>query len=856
MRGTHRQPSDRWSLARLTGDHLHNQIVVPLIAASVVVGVVATILAVVTLSRLMDAWIDSDAESIAGNMSARVQTSADDLARFTRFAAQNPELDDAIREGDKGRIAGLLARANASLQFDNVMLLDEQQRVVAVTGKFSSLIDPRPFGSRGDVLSSMGHPTLMRVGSHYTITAVAPVRAFSDPKVYTLAVSTVLDDRFLADIGAESGTALCLYDEQANEVACSTPASTALRRVLSDSPSVRKAVLNTSRHAGSGHATFRVDGVGYRLGVAKVGLEGDPKRAVAYIAATVGTNITANTRVTTTALIFMWSVVAVLVLIILGFMVARNVTVPLLHLTEGARAVADGDFSAKVEVTGENELAELADTFNLMTDSLRERTDSLTKKVLELATLYEMSRALGSTLDMDILLESVLDSALRIFDVDLGYVTLRDREAGTLQIRASRGRGRGDEQAVRSSMADWVIREGRPLIFNPSTGNEPERVDSITGAHAALCVPLMSGDGVIGAITVGSGNGDFRFSSDDVRLLATMANHVTIAIGNIELFSSLQDAYLATVRSLAAAVDAKDSYTRGHSDNVAQYAMMIAQQLGLSSEQRIALEMAAYLHDIGKIGIREEILLKPGRLTDAEYLQMKHHPLIGANILRPVAFPWPIAPVVRHHHEHYDGSGYPAGLKGEEIPLLARILTVADAFEAMISDRPYRKGRSVEEASAELMRCRGRHFDPRIVDAFVAALESRDTEESRERAIGGVQSEEARAVLVAVCDGMFAAFRKLGGPRLAANLEDDFAEFLVGESLPYRFDAGHLAVQHGRDDANELDDMRRIIAKLASLMERTTGRSLVDHFYAETLEGLSERLAGIARLLDLHRAAA
>jgi putative nucleotidyltransferase with HDIG domain len=361
---------------------------------------------------------------------------------------------------------------------------------------------------------------------------------------------------------------------------------------------------------------------------------------------------------------------------------------------------------------------------------------------------------------------------------------------------------------------------------------------------------------VIGAIAVGSRDGGFRFSSDDVRLLSTIANHVTIAIGNIELFSSLQEAYLATVRSLAAAVDAKDTYTRGHSDSVAHYANAIAKRLGLSSEQCTALEMAAYLHDIGKIGVREEILLKPGTLDDEEMGQMRHHPLIGANILRPVAFPWPIAPVVRHHHEHFDGSGYPAGLKGEEIPLLARILTVADAYEAMTADRPYRRGRTAEEAVEELHACTATHFDGRVVDAFVEALKEMDDVEVGRgtRAIDEVQPEEAHAIFVAVVDGMFASFRRLGGPRLASNLEAGVNEWFTARAMPFALAAGHLKVDWDAAGSPEMqfEAMRAVLERTAHAMSGTTGRSLVDHFYDEAVSGLSERMRHLAVHLDLY----
>jgi len=469
-----------------------------------------------------------------------------------------------------------------------------------------------------------------------------------------------------------------------------------------------------------------------------------------------------------------------------------------------------------------------------------------------------MSRALGSTLDLTVLLDSVLDSAMRIFNVDSGYVMLRDKNSGRLDLRAWRGMAGAlpDEGAVRSSMSDWVVRQGRPLIFNPTAkaGGE-QHVDSVTGALAALCVPLVSSEGVVGAIAVGSRDRSFRFSSDDVRLLSTIANHVTIAIGNIELFSSLQDAYLATVRSLAAAVDAKDPYTHGHSDRVATYSGAIAEKLDLSGEQRIALEMAAYLHDIGKIGIRESILLKPGELTDEEMGQMRHHPLIGANILKPVAFPWPIAPVVRHHHERYDGDGYPAGLKGEEIPLLARILTVADAFEAMTTDRPYRPGRTQEEAIEELHACEGGQFDPRIVKAFVGALPGIDAGNAApgQHAIDDVQPEEAQAIFVAIADGMFASFRRLGGPRLASNLESTMNDYFHEMAMEFQLSGGHLTARWDSETVDDqLEQMRAVITRMASGMEATSGRSLVDHFYDEAVSDMSERMRRLALLLDLY----
>ncbi len=205
-------------------------------------------------------------------------------------------------------------------------------------------------------------------------------------------------------------------------------------------------------------------------------------------------------------------------------------------------------------------------------------------------------------------------------------------------------------------------------------------------------------------------------------MLVTIANQGATAVANAERYATLQEAYLSTVRSLAAAIDAKDAYTRGHSDRVAEYAVMVSERMGLPADEHLALEVAAYLHDIGKIGVSERVLHKPGRLDEAEFAEISRHPTIGATILEPVAFPWEITPIVRHHHERWDGSGYPAGLAGEDIPFLARILTVADSHEAMVSDRPYRRGMAEADALAELRRCAGTQFDERVVACFCDAV--------------------------------------------------------------------------------------------------------------------------------------
>ncbi|MDZ4168746.1 MAG: HD domain-containing protein [Coriobacteriia bacterium] len=844
----------------LFGAHLYNQIVYPLLAASVIVGIVATVVAVYFLEDLTDRWVSEVVTAGVESFAEGYHNHAEQLMRETRLAADDRDLACAAAAGDTTVTAGLLADQAAVLGVDGIVLMDATGTPVASTGRLG--LGPSP-DARATIKSAGGSSrsrvAVWDVGQEHAIAALQPVKVKG--RIHTLAVIEAVDDRFMRRLGITDGTAYGVYSAGGHNLSAAVgngydkvTSARILAAMRRPAPEVLGLIDETTPYE-SAEGSIRIDGESYGIAATQVNLPGVVEAGSQfYVVGLRDRGLSDETGRTTRNLIAMWSVVAVAALVGLGGWIARRVADPLVELSDGARRIADGDFSTKVDVAGTNEVAELAGSFNDMTDSLRERSESLTKKVLELATLYEMSRALGSTLEMDELLGSVLESALRIFDLDLGYVTLRDKETNLLSVRAVRGAEAAADGALRSSMSEWVVREGRPLIFNPDSGDEGQ-VDAVTGAKAALCVPLVSAEGTIGSAAIGSSRADYRFSSDDVRLLSTIANHVTIAIGNIELFSSLQEAYLATVRSLAAAVDAKDTYTRDHSDRVATYATHIAEHMGLSHDQRIALEMAAYLHDIGKIGVREEILLKPGLLDDDEMCEMRHHPLIGANILKPVAFPWAITPVVRHHHEAFDGTGYPAGLRGEEIPLLARILTVADSFEAMTADRPYRAGRSVPAATEELRRCSGSQFDPRIVLAFEQVLqEIEGTEDAPPIASDEeIAPEEARAIFAALLDGVLVSFRRLGGPRLASNVEREADAYFESAGMPFRVLRGRVSftVSEVGSLDEELPVMRLALKHTNAAMSRVSGSTLVEHFYEEAFDGLSVRMRHLAEALRL-----
>jgi putative nucleotidyltransferase with HDIG domain len=205
-------------------------------------------------------------------------------------------------------------------------------------------------------------------------------------------------------------------------------------------------------------------------------------------------------------------------------------------------------------------------------------------------------------------------------------------------------------------------------------------------------------------------------------VLATLADQTAIVLENLNLYKNLQQVYLGVIKTLSMAVDAKDHYTYGHSQRVTEYVISMAEEMRLDPEMKKVAEAAAVIHDIGKIGIREEILLKPGRLTDDEFTEIKKHPVTGSDMVKPIEFLSALAPLIYYHHQHYNGGGYPDKITGEDIPLVARMITVADSYDAMVSDRPYRKGLPEETALKELKRCSGTQFDPDLVTIFLKII--------------------------------------------------------------------------------------------------------------------------------------
>ncbi|MCC9609481.1 HD-GYP domain-containing protein [Blastopirellula sp. JC732] len=249
-----------------------------------------------------------------------------------------------------------------------------------------------------------------------------------------------------------------------------------------------------------------------------------------------------------------------------------------------------------------------------------------------------------------------------------------------------------------------------------------------------IVVPLAEGDNIFGWIMAFNHCENKGFGTVEASLLSSVGAILGIHSGNIELYRQQSEFVTSVVQALTSAIDAKDPYTCGHSDRVARLSVCLARQMGQDTDSLNLLYMAGLLHDVGKIGIDDSVLRKPGRLTDAEYEHIKLHPELGYNILKGLKQIEKVLPVVLHHHEQWDGKGYPHRLKGTDTPLLARITAVADAYDAMSSDRPYRKGMPEEKVDAIFREGAGQQWDPAVINAFFAARDELRDILSEERA--------------------------------------------------------------------------------------------------------------------------
>ncbi len=410
------------------------------------------------------------------------------------------------------------------------------------------------------------------------------------------------------------------------------------------------------------------------------------------------------------------------------FFVARRMIKSVLTVTEKVKALSSGKSLGMIDVIEHNEIGELARTFNRITKELEDKIEELeSSRQLVKKLLSRIGTAIVSYEGIDNILNMVVENMAGALEAQMGSLMLVDGEKQELYVKTTWSRN-GDvaDLAYRvklgEGIAGWVAKEGRPMRSAGKPGTLGFAAQESAGDGAVLCVPLKLREHPIGVVAVLRHNAGRTFTEDDESLVTNIGSQMAVAIENYRLNLDVERTYVETIMALALAVEAKDPYSAGHSKRVGFYASQIGEVMGLDAEMLRTVNDAGILHDIGKIGIKDDILLKPSPLTSDEEKIMQQHPIIGEAIVKPVRSLQRVVALVRHHHEKYDGTGYPAGLKGEQIPLGARILSVADTYDSMVTDRPYRKRLSIETAKAELRKYAGQQHDPAVVEAFLRVL--------------------------------------------------------------------------------------------------------------------------------------
>ena len=349
-----------------------------------------------------------------------------------------------------------------------------------------------------------------------------------------------------------------------------------------------------------------------------------------------------------------------------------------------------------------------------------------------LSRMLEISRSVYSSLNLEEVLCLILLQAAKTMDAQICSLRLLDKEKGLLEMQASYGLSndylKKGPLKLGESVVGKAVEEARTISVSDMKRDPQYKYSDLAqkeGLSSLISSPLKVNDEAIGAITVYSAQ-PHKYSRQEEMLFSKVVRQAAIAIENARLYQQLYNAYLQAISSFLTMVEAKDKYTRNHSKRVAEYAVACAKKLQLAPDKVKVLSQACYVYDLGKVEISDHLLVKPGRLTRKEWEIIKEHPLKAADILKPLAYINEIITVVKQHHERFDGSGYPCKEKGEDVLKEARILSVADSYDAMVTDRPYRKALSKEEAITELRRCSGKQFDPEIVAAFILAMKEKE----------------------------------------------------------------------------------------------------------------------------------
>jgi HD-GYP domain-containing protein (c-di-GMP phosphodiesterase class II) len=392
-------------------------------------------------------------------------------------------------------------------------------------------------------------------------------------------------------------------------------------------------------------------------------------------------------------------------------------------------------------------------------------TADATRKLLHnFGALADLGQEIAETNNFQDMVRASLHLLLGALAIRRGLLAEYHEDEGLIKFAATRGISENHLTSLTLSVSDSEeLKHHRICIIRPDDLSFAET--SFTSRHQnvlvalgiELVVPLVVRGNLLGLIMLGGKASEQAFTAEDREVVCSMARHIGVglhthrliteverrAVENRQLYEGLRATYKDTVRAFAAAIDYKDKYTQGHSERVGKYSEIIARELNWSDDHIEGISIAGYLHDIGKLVIDREIINAPYKIDVKQSKELSRHPVIGYEILAPISHPYADIPLTaRHHHERLDGSGYPDGLSGEEIPIGARIVTLADSFDAMTTDRPYKLRRPLKDVLEDLRANTGSQFDPIIVAAFCRAFLKEVRNETKDRRIIGLLGED------------------------------------------------------------------------------------------------------------------
>ncbi|MBI4801452.1 MAG: GAF domain-containing protein [Elusimicrobia bacterium] len=370
--------------------------------------------------------------------------------------------------------------------------------------------------------------------------------------------------------------------------------------------------------------------------------------------------------------------------------------------------------------------------------ALKNTWNKFDELLTSLLTIHEIGIINAGDIKKEDFYQTVVESACELIRSPRGSLMVYDDGVKELRITASKNISKEVIDSTRikpgQGIAGRAFQTGETIFVTDPEHNTQYKdfIGAMEQKEPFIAIPLKVKDKPFGVLNLHLSREKESFTDYDLKFLTLLAGEAAITLENIKLYESIENFYLEMVQTLARVIDAKDSYTGDHAGRARRKARQLAQELHMPEQMIKYVEYAALLHDIGKIGIDGAILSKPGRLTTEEYDEIKKHPAIGYQILSPIHFLGPVAQMVLYHQEWYNGMGYPEGLKGEEIPLGARIVATIDAWDAMMSDRPYRRALSREMGVSELEKGAGKQFDPQVVEAFLK-LERKEWQEPEEK---------------------------------------------------------------------------------------------------------------------------